>query len=258
LWGESPFVALSPLAPSGQALYLFLLTGPFTVALPGVCHPAGRAAIAEALGWATDAFDGAFRELFEQQLAVADWHARLIFLRDPLRDNEPQSPNVLIAWSKAFAELPDCDLRQSIAKSVGAFVRELGPRWADAWQSAIDRPCTTKPFVEPSRKASRKASPNQDQDQKHKQRQKDRRRTDPWASMLDVIEPKVTRHDFHKWFKDTRLVKASGHRLVVSIKNQMYANWIDKHFGPVVKAALASVVGRDAQMTWSPREKDSD
>ncbi|MCZ5770861.1 hypothetical protein O5340_13685 [Escherichia coli] len=50
IWDDPKFRALSPLPPSGQSLFIYLLTSPFTGIIPGL-FKAGRAAMAEELGW---------------------------------------------------------------------------------------------------------------------------------------------------------------------------------------------------------------
>ena len=49
LWGNSQFRSLSSPPPNGQTCYVFLLTGPHTVAIPGLFR-AGAAGLAEELG----------------------------------------------------------------------------------------------------------------------------------------------------------------------------------------------------------------
>ena len=69
-WGDEKFRKLSPMLPSGQGLWLYLMTGPHTTAIPGLSR-VGRAALAEELGWTQEAFDKAFAEVFEQDMAKA-------------------------------------------------------------------------------------------------------------------------------------------------------------------------------------------
>ena|SRR5215472_4745969 len=91
MWGDKKFRALSPLPPSGQALWFFLLTGPHTGPIPGLLK-SGRAAMAEELGWQQEAFDKAFQEVFSLGMAIADWQARLVWIPNAIKCNLPQSP----------------------------------------------------------------------------------------------------------------------------------------------------------------------
>jgi len=49
MWGEKQFRSLSSPSPNGQTCYVFLSTGPHTVAIPGLFR-AGAAGLAEELG----------------------------------------------------------------------------------------------------------------------------------------------------------------------------------------------------------------
>lgn len=63
LWGDQKYRSLTPIKPSGQALFLYLLTNPNTTSLPGLFR-AGAAAMAEELGWELKYFQKAFQEVF--------------------------------------------------------------------------------------------------------------------------------------------------------------------------------------------------
>lgn len=63
MWSDEKFRELTPMQPCGQALWLFLLTGPQTGPIPGLFR-AGRAVLADELGWDLEAFDEAFAEAF--------------------------------------------------------------------------------------------------------------------------------------------------------------------------------------------------
>lgn len=93
-WADERFRSLSPMPPSGQGLWFFLLTGPHTGPIPGLFR-AGRLAMAEELGWEAEAFDEAFREVSQQGMAKADFKARLVWLPKALKHNKPESPNVV-------------------------------------------------------------------------------------------------------------------------------------------------------------------
>ena len=178
-WGDKKFRALSPLAPSGQALWLYLLTGPQTGILPGLLR-AGRAAMAEELGWSLEAFDEAFGEAFREGMVQADWKARLVWLPKALRaTNKPESPNVAIAWRKAFDRLPDCDLKATAEDAICMFLAGVGPEYLaaftgdrlprapvteslrEAFTEAFDK-AFRKAFPKPSPKGSPKTMPNQE------------------------------------------------------------------------------------------------
>src|SRR5580700_2363276 len=98
LWGDKKFRSLSPIQPSGQAMFLYLLTNPNTTSIPGL-YRAGAAALAEELGWSIEGFRRAFDELLKQGLIKADLDSRVIFIPNAIKYNKPQSPNVVKGWA---------------------------------------------------------------------------------------------------------------------------------------------------------------
>jgi hypothetical protein len=136
MWGDEKFCRLSKLVPSGQALWLFLLTGPHTRHIPGLFH-AGRAAMAEEIGWDCDAFDRAFDEISRQGMAKADWFARVVWLPNALKCNPPQSPNVVRSWGKGWDLIPECDLKREAMELLRAGVHSIGPAFGKAFDETV-------------------------------------------------------------------------------------------------------------------------
>lgn len=110
MWDDPKFRALSPLPPGGQSLFFYLLTGPFTGIIPGL-YKAGRAAMAEELGWEVEAFDLALGEVLALGMAKVDLKARVFWLPNAVKHNPPASINVVKSWARAFELLPDCQLK---------------------------------------------------------------------------------------------------------------------------------------------------
>lgn len=155
LWGDEKFRALSPLHPSGQALFLYLLTNPNTTSIPGL-YRAGAAAMAEELGWTLEGFQEAFQEILTQGLVMADFKARLIFIPNAIKFNRPQSPNVVKSWVSHWDELPECGLINIAYQAIKAFVEGMGETFAEAFNQATQKP-------------SQKTMPNQEQEQNQEQ-----------------------------------------------------------------------------------------
>lgn len=155
IWGDAKFGRLSPLVPSGQALWFYLLTGRETGIIPGVLV-AGRAALAESLRWPLEGFDKGFREVLQEGLAQADFDAPLIWIPNAVRYNPPANPNVVKSWRDAWDEVPECELKVTIWQSLKGFTEGLGEGFAKGFREAI-----AKPSLNPS--------PNQEQDQEQEQ-----------------------------------------------------------------------------------------
>lgn len=162
-WGDERFRALSPIPPCGQGLWLYLITGPYTGPIPGL-FSAGRAAMAEDLGWSTEAFGEAFGEAFEQGMVKADFKARVVFIPNAIKHNRPESPNVVRSWAAAFDLIPECDLKREAFDALKVSIHALGEAFGKAFDEAFPKP---SPKAMP--KPSPKAMPNQEQEQEQEQ-----------------------------------------------------------------------------------------
>lgn len=162
-WTDGDFLSWTSPQPSGQFLWMYLLTGRRTVQIPGVVI-AREAVIADDLGWTIEGFREAFAEVSRNGRVKADWKAGVVLLRRALIDadgnprptNTPQSPNVLRSWSKCWRDIPDCDLKIELYDELKAFSEALGEGYGKAFREAWPLPST-----HPSR--------NQDQEKEKKQ-----------------------------------------------------------------------------------------
>lgn len=159
MWSDRNFNDLSPMKPSGQSLWFFLLTGPHTGPIPGLFR-AGKAAMAEELGWSVEAFDKAFEEVFEKGMAKADFKSKLMWLPNAIKHNKPESPNVVLSWGKEFDMLPECELKDEILQELKILIYKLG----ESFKKAFD-----KAFGEALRQAVAKTMANQEQEQEQEQ-----------------------------------------------------------------------------------------
>jgi|ERR1035437_7014825 hypothetical protein len=151
MWADSRFRELSSPGPSGKYLLIFLLTGPQTNNIPGLCR-AGEMALAEELEWSAEAFQEAFGELSRKGLAEADWKAHVVWVPNAIKYNQPESPNVVKSWRHAWDEIPECPLKSIAHKRLKAFMEDLGQAFAKAFAEACPQPL-----------------PNQEQEQKQEQ-----------------------------------------------------------------------------------------
>lgn len=159
-WGDAKFRALTPIPPCGQGLWLFLITGPHTGPIPGLFR-AGRAAMAEELGWEMEAFDKAFLEAFEQGMVEADFKARVMWIPQAIKHNKPESPNVVKSWATEFDLIPECDLKWKAFEAMKSSIHALGEAYGEAFD---------KTFSKPSGKPSAKTTGNQEQEQEQEQK----------------------------------------------------------------------------------------
>ncbi|MEG7414667.1 DnaT-like ssDNA-binding domain-containing protein [Serratia marcescens] len=136
MWDDPRFRALSPLPPSGQSLFIYLLTGPFTGIIPGL-FKAGRAALAEELGWDVEAFDLALGEALSLGMVKADIQARVFWLPNAAKHNPPTSVNVIKSWVRAFELLPECDLKYEALESLKAASHGVSQAMGSAFDKAF-------------------------------------------------------------------------------------------------------------------------
>jgi hypothetical protein len=151
-WNDQKFRELTPLLPSGQALWLYLVLGPQTSNVPGLFE-ASEISMADRLNWSLEDFRKAFGEAFAKGMAKADWRARLVWLPNAPEYNRPESPNVVISWGSTFDELPECPLKWEAFQSLKVFAKDLPKAFNEAFQRAFA-----------------KAMPNQKQEQKQEQK----------------------------------------------------------------------------------------
>lgn len=168
-WSDEKFRSLTPMAASGQGLWLFLMTGPHTGPIPGLFR-AGRAGMAEELGWELEAFDKAFLEVSEKGMAKADFRARLVWLPSAIKHNRPESPNVVKSWRTELDLLPECGIKTEAAAFIRAYLQSLGPAFARAFDdNRHQRASCDTALTNASQKASGKALVNQEQEQEQEQ-----------------------------------------------------------------------------------------
>lgn len=165
-YGDEKFRRLTPLLPSGQALWLYLITGPHTTAIPGLFR-AGRAGLAEEMGWTQEAFDKAFAEVFAEGMAKADWTHRVVWLPNSLKHNKPASPNVVKFWVAELELIPECELKREAVQRLEHGLSELHPSFLAAL--SVRHNPSPKEERKPLAKASAIALPNQQQQQQQQQ-----------------------------------------------------------------------------------------
>lgn len=164
IWCDAKFRALGPLKPSGQALFIYLLTNPNTTSIPGL-YRAGAAAMAEELGWSLHAFNRALKEVIAQGLAKVDLKARVIFIGNAIKYNKPQSPNVVKSWALHWDEIPECQLKQEAYQALKHFIQSLGKAFSQAFDESLGKKASQHQSI------GCKACLNQEQEQEQEQDQ---------------------------------------------------------------------------------------
>lgn len=167
MWGDSKFRALSALPPCGQGLWLYLLTNVNTSPIPGLFR-AGRAAIAEELGWSLEAFDKAFQEAFNQGMVKADFISRVVWIPNAIKHNRPESPNVVISWGKEIDLIPECTLKDEAIATLYDHMQLIDSE-SDKPEKRSYSTAFEKAFGKALGKPFGKSIPNQEQEQEQEQ-----------------------------------------------------------------------------------------
>jgi len=194
MYGDERFMRLSPLQPSGQALWLYLLTGPHTGPIPGV-FVAGRAALAETLGWGPEAFEKAFAEVIGEGLAEFDSKTRMCFVANAIHHNAPPNPHVVKSWRAHWLLLPECELRDRIYAHLLQSLTEVSEAFGKAFENACG-----KAFDKPLQKPSPKHMAKQEAGDRKQEQDKEKRPSVlsakptipcPYQSIVDLFHEKL-------------------------------------------------------------------
>lgn len=138
VWSDERFRRLSRPQPNAQTLWLYLLTGPHTNSIPGL-FCIGEAAMAEAIGWSLKGFREGFAELFREGLVEADWEARVVWIKNAIRYNPPDNPNVVKSWRVAWDETPECPLKDKAWQALKGFMEGYGKGFAEGFAKACPK-----------------------------------------------------------------------------------------------------------------------
>lgn len=212
MWNDARFRSLSAPQPNAQTLFTRLLTGPELTNIPGII-PVGEAALSEALGWPVEGFREAFREVFQEGLAKADWEARLVWVPNAIKHSEPESPNVVASWSTIWDEVPECALKCTAWESLRAHMKARGSKWLEAFDKACPKP-SNDPSGDAFRKALPKACPNQEQEQEQEQEEHNTS-TRPSTSGPDKPDP----------------VPAGSSTRALDVR-RVFDAWLEEHIDP--------------------------
>lgn len=184
IWCDKKFRSLTPLKPSGQALFLYLLSNPHTTSIPGL-YRAGAGAMAEELAWPLLGFQRALKEVIAQGLVKADLKARVIFIPNAIKYNKPQSPNVVRSWAVHWDEIPECTLKNEAYYKLETFIKGLGKAFALAFNETL-----LQCGIKDTKQACIKPCSNQEQDHEQEQEQDQKEETQFFQDYAVNLETK--------------------------------------------------------------------
>lgn len=136
MWGDDRFRRLTALRPSGQALWIHLITGPHNRGVPGLFR-LSKTNLVEELGWTLKEVERCFAEIETLGMAFADWSARVVWLPRGPRHDRPGNPNVVAGWWRQLSPLPECDLLKRALQSLREYCGTEGVGWVQAFDKAL-------------------------------------------------------------------------------------------------------------------------
>ena len=143
------------LSPNGKLLWLYLLTGPVRLPIPGI-YRSGVGTCTDDLGWGSDVFKKAFKELEERKMAIADWTFNVIMLPNWRKYNRaPANPNIFKSWLGMLDSIPDCDLKNEYVMILTELATDTGQdalvdlldEWMSDRKDKLNRPEIKKSVV---------------------------------------------------------------------------------------------------------------
>jgi chromosomal replication initiator protein len=75
-----------------------------------------------------------------------------------------------------------------------------------------------------------------------------------WDRVLARVEGKVNEYSFATWFRPTSFRSLDGARLVVSVPNVQFRDWLAKNYGAVIDEALGDIGRGDLTVAFEPIE----
>ena len=71
-----------------------------------------------------------------------------------------------------------------------------------------------------------------------------------WTQVLSRVEGKVNRHSFYTWFRPTSFSSDEGHSLRIRVPNNLFRDWLTKHYSGVLKEAVAEIDRPDTEIIF--------
>ena len=65
-----------------------------------------------------------------------------------------------------------------------------------------------------------------------------------WEQVLARVEAKVNRHSFYTWFRPTTLLEEDRTSITVRVPNDVFKDWLTKHYSGVITEAMSDVKWR--------------
>jgi chromosomal replication initiator protein len=78
----------------------------------------------------------------------------------------------------------------------------------------------------------------------------------PWQKCLDLIQEKIGVSSFETWFRTTEMDALPDGSVSINVPNQFFADFIEEHFGGLIREALAALEIACSTLRFVPIKKD--
>ena len=150
MWNDKKFRELSD---DGKLVFIFVLTHPHMSSIGGMRGTIEG--LSAELKWTLKRFAEAFGEAISMDMIRCDKEACLIILPNFIKHNQPESPNVIKSWARAFDEMPESPLKFELFQCL----MEASGTFTEPFSKAFESLC----------KDIGKSMPNQEQEQEQEQ-----------------------------------------------------------------------------------------
>lgn len=135
IWNDEKFHRLTT---HGKLAFLYLVTH------PNMTNLGAMRATAESLSDELEVLPEAFAEAFKEGLAEADPKAKCILVKNFVKYQSAESPNVIKSWAKQLDFIPECGLKVQAIQYVKDYVEGLGEAFKEAFAKAFPESLSTK------------------------------------------------------------------------------------------------------------------
>lgn len=159
IWNDRGFMALRS---ESKLVFLYLLTHPGLTRL-GVMR-ASLPGLAAELTWNLPRFTKALDPLLQQDMVRHDPDAAFLWVKNFLKFNKPESPNVVRSWRHVWPEIPECDFKAQLSQTLKDYMKGFDEGFNKAFKEVFPL-ALAEPFGQPSPNPEPDPEPEQEHEE---------------------------------------------------------------------------------------------
>ncbi len=82
--------------------------------------------------------------------------------------------------------------------------------------------------------------------------------TDPvtlWPSICECLRGKIPQQSYLTWFEPVKPVFSDDYRLTIQVPSRFHFDWIESHYGNILRQAISEITGKDYAVFYSYEEE---